>query len=125
MNLKRKCGAWMIFAVLAGFAGGASWPASLEFGISRISNRVLTPNGDGKNDRVVFEFYNAADLEFSGRIFDLNWALVAHMSPGTEDDSDSLQWDGKRQGSVVPSGVYIYRIRAENKIFTGIILVIR
>ncbi len=96
---------------------------SLGFSIRKISNRVLTPNGDNVNDKVVFTFDNDSDLEFSGNIFDLTWSLVTHMSPGPNDDS--LQWDGKRQGSVVRSGVYIYRIKAEDKILTGIILVIR
>ena len=130
MNLKRKCGAWMILFVVIIlpllFSGAAPLQcpqqhAPLGFSIREISNRVLTPNGDKKNDKVVFKFDNDADLEFSGKIFDLRGALVAYMSQGT----DSLQWDGKRNGRVVPSGIYIYRIWAQDKVFTGTLIVLR
>ena len=36
-----------------------------------------------------------------------------------------MTWDGKADGTTVRSGVYIYKVRAEETTFTGSILVVR
>jgi hypothetical protein len=36
-----------------------------------------------------------------------------------------LSWDGRSNGVVVHSGIYVYRITAEQKSYTGTILVVR
>ncbi|MBI4051470.1 MAG: gliding motility-associated C-terminal domain-containing protein [Elusimicrobia bacterium] len=86
---------------------------SLEFTLdpSGVTNRTLTPNGDGKNDQVVFVFDNPSFSDVKGKIFDLSGAYVADMQPGPMVD-DSLLWDGKAGGRVVASGVYIYQIES-------------
>ncbi|MBI4387227.1 MAG: gliding motility-associated C-terminal domain-containing protein [Elusimicrobia bacterium] len=92
--------------------------------VSGLSNRILTPNGDGKNDTVVVVFDNPRDSSVGGKIIDLKGASVASMTQGPV--ANSLQWDGKASnGNVVPGGVYIYQIDAEGKIFNGTVVVIK
>lgn len=96
----------------------------VSFGVKEMSNKVITPNGDGLNDYVVFTLDNPKDSSFSGKIYGLTGALVAEMRPGTQV-ADTLQWDGKAGGTTVPRGVYVYQIKAEEKTFNGTIVVIR
>ena len=99
--------------------------AGFSFDVSGMSNKVLTPNGDGVNDTVVWVFDNPKDSFFSGKIFDVRGAFVADMMPGPVAAS-SLMWDGKASGGgVVPRGVYVYQIKGEDKVFNGTVVVIR
>ena len=96
----------------------------VSFDVKEMSNKVITPNGDGLNDYVVFTLDNPRDSAVTGKIYDLSGAFVADMKPGTQL-ADTLAWDGKAHGVVVPRGVYIYQIKAEGKTFNGTIVVIR
>ena len=96
---------------------------SVHFDISGLTNRAITPNGDGLNDTTVFTFDNPRDSAFSGKIYDLSGAFVADMTPGPV--SNSLQWNGRAGGRAVASGVYAYQIKAENKVFNGTLMVIK
>jgi gliding motility-associated-like protein len=97
---------------------------SFSFDVSNVSNHVITPNGDGRNDTVVFTFDNPRASGVSGKIFDVKGRLISEMLPGPIVDS-SLKWDGKAGGMVVPQGVYLYQIQAEGQKFTGTVVVIR
>lgn len=108
--------------------------ASLKF-LGPIS-RVITPNGDGNNDSAFLCFDNPAASDISGRIYTLLGSEVAVLGPvghgllGCPAGSlglpnDYLSWDGRSNGSVVGSGIYVYRIQAENHIYSGTILVVR
>lgn len=96
---------------------------SVHFDISGLTNRAITPNGDGLNDTTVFTFDNPRDSAFSGKIYDLSGAFVADMAPGPL--ANTLQWDGKAGGRTVSGGAYVYQIRSEEKTFNGTLLVIR
>lgn len=89
-----------------------------------VSNRALTPNGDGLNDTVVFTFDNPKFSAFTGKLYDLRGRFVSDMRPGPAPDY-SLLWDGKAGGVVVARGVYMYQIQAEGKTFNGTVVVIR
>lgn len=99
------------------------------FDTSGILNRFITPNGDGKNDTVVFMFQNAADAAVTGKIFDVRGAFVsemrAPMNLGCGLQNECLEWDGKSNGQRVPVGVYIYQLQGERKVFNGTVIVIR
>jgi hypothetical protein len=97
--------------------------SGFNFDISNMSNKAITPNGDGLNDTVVFVFDNPKDSGYEGKIFDVRGAFVADLRPGPV--ADSLLWDGKSGGRVVSGGVYIYQIRAEGRVFNGTVVVIR
>jgi gliding motility-associated-like protein len=84
--------------------------------------RIFTPNGDGRNDKVVVRIDNPALLPLRGEVFDINGSKVSDMLPGPVTD-ESLVWDGQRSNSVVPSGIYIYQVELDGKIFTGTVIV--
>ncbi len=88
-----------------------------------LTNRLITPNGDGKNDTMVFIFDNPQGKPVKGRIFDMRGALVARMSAGPV--ANSLAWDAKAGGQAVPGGVYIYQIEAAGTVYNGTVVVIR
>lgn len=98
--------------------------SGVHFDISNLSNRAITPNGDGLNDAAVFTFDNPRDSAFSGRIYDMSGAFIADMVPGP-GIANSLMWDGKANGRAVSGGVYVYQIRSEERVFNGTLLVIR
>jgi len=98
--------------------------AGVSFDVREMSNKVITPNGDGLNDYVVFTLDNPRYSALSGKIYDLTGAFVAEMRPGAEIGY-TLKWDGKAGGSAVPRGVYVYQIKSEGKTFNGTIVVIR
>lgn len=88
-----------------------------------LTNRLITPNNDGKNDTMVFIFDNPQEKTVKGRIFDMRGALVAAMTAGPV--ANSLKWDAKAGGQPVPGGVYIYQIEADGTVYNGTVAVIR
>lgn len=117
--------------VLAAVAGAEG--TSLRF--FGPTSRVITPNGDGNNDSAFLCFDNPADSGISGKIYTLLGSEVASLGPvgrslagcpaGSLSPNYYLSWDGRSNGSVVGSGIYVYRIQAENRIHSGTILVVR
>lgn len=99
-------------------------PQAFNFNQAGVSNRLVTPNGDGKNDAVVFTFDNPRDSEVNVRILDVKGRTVAGSLPAGPV-SNSKTWDGTAGGRPVPGGVYIYQIESEGKTFTGTIVIIR
>lgn len=90
---------------------------------SGLTNRLITPNNDGKNDTMVFIFDNPQEKTVKGRVFDLRGALVATMAAGPI--ANSLKWDARAGGQPVPGGVYIYQIEADGTVYNGTVAVIR
>lgn len=88
-----------------------------------LTNRLITPNGDGKNDTMVFIFDNPQEKEVKGRVYDLRGALVASMKAGPV--GNSLVWDARSGGQTVPGGVYIYQLEADGTIYNGTVVVVR
>jgi len=101
--------------------------------------RIITPNGDGLNDTAIFCVDNPAFSDVQGKIYTLLGTEVAALGPLTSsvstgmncpvgvlpNSSQYLTWDGRSNGSVVRSGVYVYRIQAESRIYAGTIVVAR
>jgi hypothetical protein len=90
--------------------------------LTKVYPRVITPNDDGWNDKVIFEFDNPGLVSLKGEIFDVTGAKVSDMVPGPSPDT-TLMWDGKRGGSSVPSGIYIYQIEAGGEVASGTVVV--
>jgi fibronectin type 3 domain-containing protein len=98
--------------------------AGAVFDVSNLSSRVITPNGDGLNDTVIFTYDPGPNnVVPTGKIFDLRGASVADMTPGLVPNT--LTWNGFMNGLPVHSGVYVYRITGDGKTFTGTIVVAR
>lgn len=100
-------------------------------------SRIVTPNGDGLNDLAIFCFDNPADSDITGKVYTLLGTEVATMSsrltPAVNGCSSgagvfkaqSMTWDGLSNGSSVHSGVYVYRITSELKVYSGTLIVLR
>lgn len=99
-------------------------PSQFSFDLRQVSNKAITPNGDGLNDFVLFRLNNPQDSAVTGEIFDVRGVKIADMKPGAQV-AQSLMWDGKADGRAVGRGVYIYQIKAEGKTFNGTVVVIR
>lgn len=98
--------------------------AGAVFDVSNLASRVITPNGDGLNDTLIFTYDpGPRNVVPDGKIFDLRGAFVADMVPGPQPNT--LTWNGYMNGMPVHSGVYVYRITGDGKTFTGTIVVAR
>lgn len=125
----------LVLAILAGdepVAGGdltaklpALRPAEGFTQTGIIPAKIFTPNGDGVNDVITLYFDNPEDsVVVEARVYDLSGAFVADLQAGSV--ADSFAWDGRDAGGrAAAGGVYIYRIEAENKRFTGTVVVVR
>lgn len=116
---------WRLAAVLALFPAAAFCASAL--GRSAAMNRLVTPNGDGRNDSFIFRCYNPRDAAVEGRIFDIAGREIAAMrlkSVGTGDFFYNYEWDpnagGRKEG-----GVYVYQVLQETLVYKGTVIVIR
>ncbi|MBI4425935.1 MAG: gliding motility-associated C-terminal domain-containing protein, partial [Elusimicrobia bacterium] len=98
-------------------------PTGFSADAAGLSNRTLTPNGDGFNDSVVVVFNNPRDSKVTGKVYDLRGKLVAPMTPGPV--ANSLKWNGQADGQTAATGVYIYQLEAEGTVYNGTVLVVR
>ena len=99
-------------------------PQASAGGAFAVSGRIITPNGDGRNDLLIISYVPGPDTAVvSGKIYDLKGGYVADMLAGLE--ADTLTWDGKMNGRAVVGGVYAYEIKGGGKNFTGTVVVAR
>jgi len=102
---------------------------SSELTLSKITvyPSLLTPNGDGFNDRVYMVFENPGNASLHGDIYDLFGRHVASLAPPASMGGETtLVWNGKtNDGTTIPSGLYVYRIEGDIKTITGTIAVAR
>ncbi|MCG3205053.1 MAG: hypothetical protein KCHDKBKB_01770 [Elusimicrobia bacterium] len=87
--------------------------------------RIITPNGDGANDVVIFQYGEGplAGKNPTGEIFDLNSAKVATLKPGPDPET-TLMWDGKTDsGEAVGAGIYIYQLSVDGTLVNGSVVV--
>ena len=87
-------------------------------GALQVEPRVVTPNGDGTNERVDFSFnllQLTDEVPLRLEIFDLSGRLVwARREDLPESGHFSFSWDGRDgHGGVVPPGLYVYRLAVE------------
>jgi hypothetical protein len=88
--------------------------------------RVITPNG-AENRRVFFFFDNPMGDSVTGAIYDVRGAKVRDLQINSQSPTPNcLVWDGKdNQGSVVHSGVFLYKISTGQDTVTGTVVVAR
>ncbi len=101
---------------------------SLNLDRANVFPRLITPNGDGLNDRIFFVLENPNNSIVSGEILDKDGRLVARLADPSLSNGvgTTLNWDGRdSNGAVVPGGVYIYKIQGEGHSFTGTVGVAR
>ncbi len=108
----------------------AQVPGGFAFDPSGLSNKFITPNGDGKNDNAVFNFANPQFSSVSGKIFDLQGRYIADMSAPSGGcaggPGQCLMWDGRgSNGTIVSGGVYVYQLSGGGTHYNGTIVVIK
>ncbi|MBI4248434.1 MAG: gliding motility-associated C-terminal domain-containing protein [Elusimicrobia bacterium] len=97
--------------------------SATNFDVTGVSHRVITPNGDARNDVLIIRFDNPRDSGVSGRIFDLLGGYVADMEQ--KRSPHRVEWNGKAGGKPVKSGVYVFVLESESRRFKGAVVVIR
>lgn len=95
-----------------------------SFTLTKVYPRIFSPNGDGLNDYVEFQFENPQDGNPYGKIYDMRGALVGELKKGS--NFNSLIWDGRMSsGDVALPGAYVYQIEvtgAETKTLNGVVI---
>lgn len=141
----------LLAAALAAVLGmtletGRAHAAGGEFTFKGYISKFITPNGDTLNPLAILCVDNPKDFTVRGRVFDLRGMFVADMTHvidttgvdplkpilackgtfGTPFKMQSVVWDGRANGGgVVTSGVYVWRIEAEETTVTGTVVVVR
>ena len=88
--------------------------------IQTVPRKIFTPNGDGTWDNFHIIFENPEGLAITGaKVYDLRGTEIANLVSGTYNSESSLMWNGKKDGSVAKSGIYIYQFKAGNKHYNG------
>ena len=83
--------------------------------------RVFTPNGDGNNEQVTFEYENDKESSIVCWIYDIRGSVVRQLD--IVGSGDEFTWDGKDEdGNIAPSGIYIYQIEVEGQTINGTIV---
>lgn len=124
---------------------GRAHAAGGDFSFKGYLNRMITPNGDTANPFAILCVDNPKDFAVRGRIYDLRGHVVTEMThvvdPSRVDPNkavkqcdlgfpgqfkpQALVWDGYANGTPVTSGVYVWRIEAEESAVTGTVVVAR
>lgn len=126
-NILRRIAALSSAFLCLSWAGAQRAFSEVRIGESIAQTRLVTPNGDNKNDTFIFKFYNPRQLTVTGRIFNIKGVQIASMkllTPLMTDSFYSLEWD-PNSGGRAPGGVYLYQIIAEGKVYKGAVAVIR
>lgn len=140
MTKTRRKAAVLVLAMAAGLLLGLArlhaQTAQVQF--YGLLSRVITPNGDGINDLAFFCFENPQDSEISGKIYTLLGAEVAPIGsrrdrtalagagcPASIIRAQYMTWDGMADNARVRSGLYVYRLTAEDQVFSGTLLIVR
>lgn len=145
---------WLLIALGAAVAvllamtieTGRAYAAGTAFTLRGALNRMITPNGDAKNDVSIHCVENPKDSSLVGRIYDLRGHFVADMArlrntgggativqcktsfppQAAVNIMDAMVWDGRASGgTAVTSGVYVYRVEGEDSAVTGTVVVAR
>lgn len=96
-------------------------PAAFTF--TGVTNRFVTPNGDGRNDSATFRFENPRDSGGTLKVYDLRGHKVAEVEiQPTTSVTSSVSW---APSTTIPSGVYIYVIQVETSVVSGAVVVVR
>jgi hypothetical protein len=89
--------------------------------------RILTPNRANENRRLFFLFENPNNVPVSITFYDIRNRKVREIdSNATGSIPGAIVWDVRdSDGHIVPSGVYLYKIRGGDETITGSVAVAR
>ena len=115
-------------------AQAAVFSAPAKLGNSAALNKLVTPNGDGRNDSFIFRCYNPRDSQVEAAVYDLSGRRIAAMSlkrrsnPAGAAEATGVYYDmewNPNAGGHKAGGVYIYQVRLETNVYKGTVTVIR
>lgn len=112
----------LVASLIAGFSAGGDFRVR-GFAFAGVSNRFITPNGDGRNDDVAFQFSNPRDSSGTIKIYDVRGHVLATLAVNPGDASEV--WDGRAGGRLVDAGLYVYVVHVEDVVVSGAVVVIR
>lgn len=115
----------LLCTILSGPVAGAKSQSLGTVTMTEVAPRIVTPNGDLKNDVVFFRFDTSlTGVPLETNVFDVNGAKVSSLEMAST--GDVLTWNGKDDsGNSVPSGIYIYSIKIGKNLATGTVVVAR
>lgn len=137
-KLMRSAGWAMLVFALAAAIETRGQQAGFQF--TGALSRVFTPNGDSSkpNGNLFLCFDNPADSDVVGKITSLFAGSTATLTHGYTlagcdaksnyphtFQSQYFSWDGRANGTLVHTGIYVYSISSEGHTFTGTIFVAR
>lgn len=125
-KLNKKIGGAAI-SLAAVLLSASALPAAVSVGNSRALNKLVTPNGDDRNDTFMFKCHNPSELAVKGEIFDLKGRKVADMelkSISLTDSFYNIEWD-PNLGMRAAGGVYIYQVTVGETVLRGTVVVVR
>ncbi len=102
--------------------------STFSVGKDDVYPKIITPNGDNKNDFLIINFDGPPGIEerVVGFIFDKMGRFVKKLNKRGPNRETSLRWDGDDEfGNKVPSGIYIYQIESDDKVINGTVTVSR
>ena len=84
----------------------------------RLSSPVVTPNGDGVNDRVEIEYQLVnltGEVPAAIGVYDLSGRKVSEIGTGTGPVSGlfRVEWDGAGEGGTLPPGLYLLQLEVD------------
>lgn len=101
------------------FYGLFPFSPSLSAESVRPDEKIITPNGDNKEDLAVFNNINLADGPIEIQIYNVRGERVRQITT-------VAHWDGRDDdGKVVENGTYVYRLTGQGLTVTGMIAVAR
>jgi len=83
-----------------------------DYAVAPAGDRVLTPDGDGVNDRIRLAWTNASELEsLTLRVFSSDGSLVGTRAvPRLAAGAQTFDWDGTLGGVPVQTGNYVAQL---------------
>ncbi len=84
----------------------------------QMSGKIITPNGDGINDRLYFDVPASTTLTPETTVFNIRGQRIGTL---TQVSPTRLSWDGRdSSGATAESGIYLFQIQQEEGRWTGV-----
>jgi len=101
----------------------SSSPSGFELNEGYPRPRIFTPNGDGINEEVTFNYQNDNLSSIVCWIYDIKGSVVRQLDIEGLEEEGGFTWDGRDENKeVAPSGIYVYQIEVQGQSINGTIV---